>query len=260
MKSFNDELPAIILIQARMNSSRLPGKVLLKFGNKTALHLMVDRIRTTKINEIIVASTTNRKDIAIEEECSKNIKVKCFRGDENNVIKRMIDAATKWGLPNNGIIVDLSGDCPFIDRKIVEYLLYKIRSMNLDYVHNDIINRSWPDGVDCQIYRLHALKEAYKLITNPIHYAHSGWNIPTYCTHLIESWCWIAPKKYSWPTLGLTLDEEKDYLFLKSMYERFSDKNRYPQPFSVKTMIGVLKRCPNLVTNMEVKRKVSGNG
>jgi spore coat polysaccharide biosynthesis protein SpsF len=259
-KTKNDNVPAIIIIQARMGSERLPGKVLLKFGKYSALHLMVSRLKGARVKDIIIATTTNPRDNAIEKECADNIKVKCFRGNETNVIKRMIDAAAKWGLPDNGYIVDLTGDCPFIEAKIVNLLLYQIRSKDYDYVHNDVINRSWPDGIDCQIYKYHRLKEVYNMITDQKHFSHTGWNIMHYNSAKISHWAWEAPDKFRWPELGLTLDEPKDYEFLKFLYEWFSNYNRYPQPFSVRTLIGVLKKVPHLVTNWEVTRKIPGNG
>jgi spore coat polysaccharide biosynthesis protein SpsF len=257
----NIKQPAIAIIQARTGSSRLPDKVLLPLAkDKSVLHVMVDRIRQAKVKEIIVATTTNQNDSKIVRECDEKIKVRCFRGSENNVLQRMIDAASTWGLPDDGYIVDLTGDCPFSNATIINYLLYKIRSTDSDYVHNDVIDRSWPDGVDCQIYKFSALKTIYGLVTNPVHFSHSGWNIPTYGSHLFKIWNWKAPEKYHWPDLGLTLDEQKDYIFLKSLYERFSDKNKYPQPFSIKTVINVLRRCPSLITNKDVARKIAGNG
>jgi spore coat polysaccharide biosynthesis protein SpsF len=253
------DLPVICIIQARMKSTRLPGKVLKKIGDKTALGLMVERLRGIKAREIIVATSSDVSNNPIRYQCQQNIKVKCYSGDENNVIKRVIDCAKKWKLPDDGIIVDLTADCPLIDYKVVNYLINKIKSYNFDYVHNDVIERSWPDGIDCQVYKYALLKEVYEKITDPVHYAHVGWNIYKYGGKKVRSFVWRAPDDMYFPELGLTLDEEADYVFLKNIYDHFTSY-KYPQPFSVKTVIRILKRCPEMITNFGVKRKVPGNG
>lgn len=254
-----------IVIQARMGSSRLPGKVLLKYDNKiSSLVYMLQRLSKCKVDHFIIATTTNSIDDEIEETITNNFPyntVKCFRGSENNVIDRVIQSVESFGYSHDDLIVDISGDCPFIQSSIVNFLLRKIiKNKELDYVHNDVINRSWPDGIDCQVYKLSVLKEAKRLITNQVHMAHSGWNIPHYGSHLFNIYNWIAPERYRWPELGLTLDEKEDYNFLNNIYKQFSDSNKYPQPFSIMTVIKVLKQCPWLVTNKDIIRKVPGNG
>ena len=256
---------SVIIIQARMGSTRLPGKVLLKYDNKIpSLVCMIKRLSKCKVDHFIVATTTHTIDDEIEKTITNTFPsntIRCFRGSESNVINRVICAAESVNLPDEGYIVDLSGDCPFIQSSIVNFLLRKIyKNKELDYVHNDVINRSWPDGIDCQVYKLAALKEAEKLIINPVHLSHSGWNIPHYGSHLFKTWSWKAPERYRWPELGLTLDEKADYEFLNNIYKQFSDSNKYPQPFSIMTVIKVLKQCPWLVTNKDITRKIPGNG
>ena len=104
-------------IEARMGSSRLPGKVLKKFGNETTLSLLVKRLKTCKnLDDIVVATTINSIDDLICDWCKKN-KISFFRGSEDDVLERVVKAHEKMG---TDVIVEITGDCPFTDPKVVD--------------------------------------------------------------------------------------------------------------------------------------------
>ena len=132
-----------------MTSKRLPGKVLLNSGiNKPFLYCLVDRIKKVKkIDEVIVATTTNFEDDKIADFCKKN-KVSCFRGSENDVMGRVLRAAICYKVE---IIVEITGDCPIIDPKIISLVLNTHLNNKSDYTSNNNI-RSYPDGMDVQIF------------------------------------------------------------------------------------------------------------
>ena len=105
------------IIQARMNSSRLPGKVLMKINGKPIISFLTDRLkRLKKIDQIIIATTKNKKDNQIVSFCEKN-ELDCYRGSEKNVLKRIFDAAKFF---KADIILFITGDCPLIDTDIIE--------------------------------------------------------------------------------------------------------------------------------------------
>ena len=108
------------IVEARMASTRLPGKVLLKIINKTVLHHLTDRIKLVKnINKTIVATTTNNKDLEIINWCKKK-NINYFRGSEENVLERVYKAAKKFKLDT---IVLITGDCPIVDHNIISETL-----------------------------------------------------------------------------------------------------------------------------------------
>ena len=143
------------IILARTDSRRLPNKVLLPVLGKPILYWLVKRIKKIRsIDKIILATTLNKSDDILVKFAIKN-KIKFFRGSENNVVKRLYDAAKKFNLKN---ILEITGDCPIIDINIIEQLLDIYEKNSVEYVNN-CNYRSYPDGMDVQIFDLNTLKK-----------------------------------------------------------------------------------------------------
>ncbi len=143
----------VATIEARMTSSRLPGKVLMTAAGKTMLEHMIDRVKLVKgIDEIIIATTVNLADDEICKLAKKN-KVSYYRGSENDVLDRVLKAAQFF---EADIIIELTADCPVIDHNIIEQSLNIFKSHKVDYVSNVII-RSYPDGMDTQVFKTETL-------------------------------------------------------------------------------------------------------
>ena len=142
------------IVEARMASKRLPGKVLLKAKNITMLDHLIDRLKKVKIiDEIIVATTINPLDQEIIDFCEAK-EIRYYRGSEDDVMGRVIGAAEYC---NADIIVEITADCPIIDPSIVEQIINIYLFNNVDYVSNANI-RSYPDGMDTQVYSIDILK------------------------------------------------------------------------------------------------------
>lgn len=238
------------IIEARMNSSRLPGKVLLKAAGKPMLHHLISRLKQVKkINEIVIATTINKEDDKIIDFAKKN-KIKFFRGSENNVLKRVYLAAKFF---KADIVVQITGDCPIIDSSIIEQVLDIYLFNKADYVGNAHI-RSYPDGMDVQVFSYQSLKKCHLIAKSPLEREHVtlGLRMRPKMFRPIHV---IAPGNLFWPNLGLTLDENKDYIFLKKIIEFFSKikKNNY----SCNDVISLLKNNKKhwLKINRKVKRK-----
>src|SRR3989344_590623 len=132
----------VATIEARMTSSRLPGKVLLPLADKPALERLLERIRTSAyVDEIVVATTTNRADDPIVSLASR-LNVTYFRGSENDVLSRVLLAAQSV---HGDIIVELTGDCPLINGELVDRGIEEFFSHDVDYASNTI-HRSYPAG------------------------------------------------------------------------------------------------------------------
>ena len=194
------------IIEARMTSKRLPGKVLLNSGiNTPFLYCLVDRIKKVKkIDEVIVATTTNFEDDKIADFCKKN-KVSCFRGSENDVMGRVLRAAICYKAE---LIVEITGDCPIIDPKIISLVLNTHLNNKSDYTSNNNI-RSYPDGMDVQIFSTKILKKSYNLVKTDLEKEHVTLEIRRSSQY--KKINIVAPQNYYYPDLGLTLDEKEDY-------------------------------------------------
>ncbi len=148
----------IAIIQARVNSTRLPKKVLLNLEGRTVLEHVIKRVRKSKlISETIVATTINKEDLEIVKLCTK-IGVKVFCGSENDVLDRFYQIS-KLIKPNH--IVRITADSPLIDPKIIDLIIEKHLQENADYTSNDLKD-SFPDGEELEICTFEALKKAWK--------------------------------------------------------------------------------------------------
>lgn len=149
-----------VIVQARYASTRLPGKVLLPLKGHSVLYHDIQRIRQAKrIDEIIVATSTNERDGAIVNE-AKSIGVKCFRGSELDVLSRYYLAAKENGLD---IIVRITSDCPLIDPHVVDKVIDEFFDNNCDISTNaspDLANRTYPRGFDTEVFSFEKLSEA----------------------------------------------------------------------------------------------------
>jgi spore coat polysaccharide biosynthesis protein SpsF len=236
----------VATIEARMTSSRLPGKVMLNVLNKPILSYLVDRLKTISlIDEIVLATTSNKSDDILEVFANKN-KIKCFRGSENNVLERVINAGLEV---NADLIVEVTGDCPILDPLIVDQTIRVFLNNNVDYVSNNHI-RSYPDGMDVQVFKLQTLIQSSKLTNDKLDQEHVTLFIRNH-PELYSKINLVAPQNLHWPDLGLTLDEESDYILLKTIIENFNGLN-----FTCSEVIDFIKRNPYLLEiNKEVKRK-----
>ena len=236
------------IIEARMNSSRLPGKILKKINGISFIELLIKRLSLTKsIDNIYVATTNNKKDDQLIKVLKKN-KIKYYRGSEYNCLERVVKTCEKFKLKN---IVMTTGDCPFIDFNLVEQCIQTYKTNNVDIVGNAIV-RSFPDGMDTQVLSYKILKDSFKKAFHKEHFEHSTLFIRNN-PNMYKSLNIFAPPNYFWPDLGLTLDEEKDLIFLKEIYKNV---NKSSKDFTCLDVINFLKKNKNLIKiNKNVTRK-----
>lgn len=207
-----------IIIQARLGSSRLPGKVLRNYKNYNLLYVLIQRLkRSKKINDIIVATTTQKEDDKIVKFCLIN-SIKYFRGPKNNVLRRYYNAAKKFNVKN---IVRITSDCPFIDPKILDKMVLEFKKKKLDYLSNTYPEpSSYPDGMDIEIFTFDSLRFANKYAkkkTDKEHvtvYIRSQKKFKTFRTDLIKD-----KSNYR-----LTVDYLNDYNLFKKLINKFKKK------------------------------------
>jgi spore coat polysaccharide biosynthesis protein SpsF len=148
----------IALIQARMSSSRLPGKVLQDIAGQPMLGRVVHRAQQAKsVDLVAVITSTNAEDDAIEMLCQKN-NIPYFRGSLDDVLDRYYQAAIHFQADN---VVRLTADCPLLDPKIIDKVVQTFHKSAFDYVSN-ALECTYPDGLDTEIFRFEALERAWQ--------------------------------------------------------------------------------------------------
>lgn len=238
----------VCLIQARMRSTRLPGKILMKINGIPMIILQVNVLKKSKLlDKIVVITTNNSADDILVENLEKN-KVEYFRGSENNVLKRYFDAATKF---NADIIVRITSDNPLIDIKILEGILELITKTDLDYVSNNL-KRTFPIGYDIEVFSYNTLKrifESTKNINDKEHvtlYIHKNKN-----KFKIKNFEAKLEEKH--PEWRVTVDEKEDFELIKEIFKEYKEKTS----IEYKDLIELFKKRPNLIKiNEHIPQKI----
>ncbi|MBV8483394.1 MAG: glycosyltransferase family protein [Verrucomicrobia bacterium] len=207
-------------IEARMTSTRLPGKVLMPCVGRPMLELMVERVRRSRyVDAIVVATTVNVTDDPIVHLAQK-LGIRFFRGSESNVVERVTTAMKEV---QADIIVQLTSDCPLIDHEIIDQLLRIYASNEFDHVSNTIL-RSYPDGLDVQVSSLPILEKCCALCENDKDREHLFYTIRKN-RDKIKTFQVLAPDDLCWPQWRWTLDTPDDYRLICRIYEHFYVKN-----------------------------------
>ena len=202
-----------------MTSTRLPGKVLLQaFDKISMLEYMIERLKKSKkIDHIVIATTTNVEDEKIIELCNR-INIDYYRGSENDVLDRVF---RPHQYTSSEIIVELTGDCPLIDTKIMDESIKLYLKNNFDYVSNAHV-RSYPDGLDTQVFSFKLLKEINKLATSD----YDRENVSSFIYRNHQNYGYklkalIAKENEYWPDLRITLDDLGDYKLIREIINHF---------------------------------------
>jgi spore coat polysaccharide biosynthesis protein SpsF len=239
-------------IQARMGSTRLPGKVLREICGKPVLKWQIDRLRRSRlIDNIIVATSTSPLDDAICHFCDQQ-GVLYYRGSETDVLQRVTDLLTHH---NVDIHLECFGDSPLIDPQIVDEALgfYLKKRTVCDFLSSTLIT-TYPPGSEIVIYNASSLVHVNTLISSSEpNREHVGYNITQY-PHLFRCHSFDAPSWLNYPNYYIELDTEADLDFLVKLLSHFvSQGNDHP---SLLDIINFLKRNPKLVElNQSVHRR-----
>ena len=238
----------VATIEARMTSTRLPGKVLMPIGGIPALEMLVGRLKRSKyLDDICLATTINPQDDPLVLLAEK-LGIKHVRGSESDVLGRVLGAAK---FAEADIIVEITGDCPFVDPLLVDRAIEEFFSHDVDYASNTI-TATYPNLFDVQVYPESVLEEVDRLTQDPVDRTHVTYYI---YMHPEKFRChnWIADSESYGPELRMTLDEEADYKALTLVAEALLPQ--YPN-FSAKDVTQYLRAHPKVVAlNDSVRQK-----
>jgi spore coat polysaccharide biosynthesis protein SpsF len=209
-----------IIIQARMGSSRLPGKVLADLAGAPALVRLFERLRRARSVSAIVLATSNLAgDDVIADFVAGIPDIKLWRGPEQDVLRRYADAARHFDLDP---IVRITADCPLIEPAVIDAVVGKFRQGSYDYADN-VVPRTFPHGYDVQVLSRRALEAADLEATLAADREHVGpfiiRNAERFpATHVTSS-------TGSHPELRITLDYPEDLILIRGIYERLYSRN-----------------------------------
>lgn len=234
----NNKKQIVAIVEARMTSSRLPGKHLLEAMGKPMLQHLVDRLKIVKsIDTIVIATTTNSTDDILVNFAHQN-KVNVFRGSEDDVMGRVLGAAIEF---NADVVCEVTGDCPIIDPELVDHIIQTYLHNTAVYVNNGKLGL--PDGMGAQVFSISALSDSESQTNEPLDREHVTLHIKRN-PDLFPAIYMIAPKSIHWPELAITLDEKQDYELLKNIIEHFGNHNPM---FDCYDVIQLLKERPEWV-------------
>ena len=241
-------MKTVIIVQARMTSTRLPGKVLKTVLGKPLLEYQIERLRRIEAaDEIVIATTTNDMDQPIVDLCNR-LGLSYFRGSEEDVLERYHEAAEKY---NADIVVRITSDCPVIDPTVCEEAItYFLKNQDqYDYVRLG----QYPRGLDIEVFSFKVLDECFREATDKPDREH------------VTPFIYRHPERYRLKNMTCnenyshhrwTVDTPEDFELIKRIIEEL-----YPskQKFNFVDILGLLKKYPDwYFINAEVRQKQYG--
>jgi spore coat polysaccharide biosynthesis protein SpsF len=238
-------MKTVLIIQARMGSTRLPGKVLASIGGQSMLARTCRRAaRATLIDEALVATSVHPQDDPIEEEC-RLLGLQCFRGSEEDVLDRYYSAAEAR---RADLVVRVTSDCPLIDPEVIDRVIGAAHRDLPDYTSN-VLQRTYPRGLDTEVVPRESLQRAWREAAEPYQRVHV---MPYFYQNpdrfRLRSVTGDADfSHYRW-----TVDSAEDLALARALYRRMDCDDA----FSWRDVIGLLHREPRLAEiNGHVQQK-----
>ena len=232
------------IIQARMGSSRLPGKALMKSDSgKPLLYYVINQLRyCSKIKNLVIATTTNQEDDEIEKFANNN-SVNVFRGKEKDVLDRYFQCAKKYSFST---IVRITADCPLIDPQIVDTVVEQFFSGNYDFATNTL-TRTFPIGTDVEVFSFSALNRAWENAQLPSEREH----VTPYLRNKENYKIINVENDKNISNLRLTVDRIEDVELIKQILNNISIN-----PIHLEDILELFSQKPELI---EINKHINHN-
>ncbi|MGZ8349854.1 MAG: cytidylyltransferase domain-containing protein [Allosphingosinicella sp.] len=226
----------LAILQARMSSSRLPGKVMLPLAGAPMLARQIERIRRARQVDRLVIATSDRAEDDPVAALAEAEGADVFRGSLNDVLDRFYRAAAPFA-PDH--VVRLTGDCPLADWEIIDRAVELCLAGGFDYVSN-ALNPTWPDGLDVEVATFAALETAWREARSPVEREH----VMPFITRRperfrlgsLEAECDLSAMRW-------TVDEPRDYTYVSAIYDRLYPANH---AFTTQDVLDLLAAEPEL--------------
>lgn len=247
-------MKVVAVIQARMGSTRLPGKVMMKLCGKSVLEHVIMRVRACpRVDEVVVATTTNPRDNVIVEEAGR-CGVETCRGSEQNVLSRYYEAAKRF---KANVIVRVTSDCPLFDPDLLGLMIHRFiglleKGKDVDYLSNTL-TRTYPRGLDAELFTMAALEKAHSEASRDIELEH------------VTPYIWKNPGMFqiseykgeeNLSNHRWTLDTPEDLELISNIYNALCFKGEI---FSTERVLELLREHPELSSiNVRIEQKKLG--
>jgi spore coat polysaccharide biosynthesis protein SpsF len=242
-------MKTVVIIQARMGSTRLPGKVLKALAGRSVLSHVIERVKAApSVDAVVIATTTAPADEAIVAEAER-CGAAAFRGSEDDVLSRYQGAARQAGAD---VVVRVTSDCPLLDAQVLEAMIARFKAERPDYLSNTQ-TRTYPRGLDVEIFTMAALDRAHREADKPHQREH------------------VTPYLYQHPELfelagfahdtdhsnhRWTLDTDEDYALIEAIFDGLVATG---EPVTTEAVLAFLAERPELVAiNAHVEQKKVG--
>ncbi|MNW44049.1 3-deoxy-manno-octulosonate cytidylyltransferase [compost metagenome] len=239
-------LKTVAIVQARMRSTRLPGKVMKNLKGKTVLQHVVDRIsQVPEIDQIVIATTSQSIDEQIVDE-ALNLGIKVYRGSEEDVLSRYYEAALE---SDADTIIRITSDCPIIDSEVISDIIRCYQNGDFDYVSNTI-SRTYPRGLDVEVFSFSSLQAAHNEANNNEYREHVT---PFIYNHPARFKLYAFKAKNDYSRYRWTLDTIEDWTLIEKIYENLYKKGEI---FTWRNVLDLMEAEPYLAEiNANVEQK-----
>jgi len=239
-------MKTLIIVQARMTSTRLPGKVLLPLAGEPMLTRLIERLRRVRrADGIVVATTTNATDDPIAALCSQ-LGVPCHRGSEHDVLSRYADAARLYGAD---VVVRITSDCPLIDPALIDQTIAAYDEGGSDYVSN-MLPPTWPYGMAVEVFSAAALAQAHAEATQAAEREHVTpflyWHPERYRLRNVASPVDLSHHRW-------TVDTPEDYALVSRLFDHLMPTR---PNFTQADVLALLEQHPDWIAiNQHIRQK-----
>ena len=239
-------MTTLIIVQARMTSTRLPGKVLLPLAGEPMLTRLVERLRRVqRADGIVIATTTNATDDPIAALCSQ-LGMPCHRGSEHDVLSRYADAARLHGADT---VVRITSDCPLIDPSLIDQVIAVHEEGDSDYVSN-MLPPTWPYGMAVEVFSAAALAQAHAEATQAAEREHVTpflyWHPERYRLRNVASP--VDLSQHSW-----SVDTPEDYALVGRLFDHLMPTHPH---FTQADVLALLDQHPDWIAlNQHIQQK-----
>jgi len=236
---FKDKPRRIVgIIEARMRSTRLPGKVMKPILGEPMLYRMIERLRHCSCLDDIWVATTEHESCKPIVDLTARIGVGCFQGSEEDVMDRVLQTAK---ISEADILVELTGDCPLLDPMVVDRVVATYLANNVDYCSN-ALQEDYPGGMDVQVFSTRIIEEVSELTSDPVDREH------------VSLYIYEHPDRYrildikddpssNLKGIRLTVDTEADFQLVSNVFEELYSKNPV---FSLEDIFYLFDQKPKL--------------
>lgn len=232
-------MKVVASIEARMGASRLPGKMSLDIAGQPTLVRVIERLQQARsIDQVVVATTTSPSDDQLEI-IAQRAGVAVYRGSENDVLQRVLDAHNEH---HSDVIVEICGDCPLLDPDILDQAVEVFLANDVDVVATGV-KQSYPQGTEVQIFRRQALAEIAATTNDPSHREH----VSLYFYENPEKYNifhLMAPQSLQAPEIRLQLDYPEDLELIRKIYHNLIPG--FGQAFRISDILKLLNETPDL--------------